>query len=280
VRDNRSATSRAWSLAAGIWIEIVVLGIIAVTAQVAAVRSSSQRLLAELQRGLGNVRVVLLSPVLPKPPAPQPVKPAGRVRPAAPKPLAVPDPRLLVRLDPRLQDFVRENPAIESVITREIVRDVDNKTLDVRKLLEKSSLRLAFDVDDTGRVLRRRIQKSSGVPSIDHLALEAAKLLEDYRLLAAFRGVRHIVFSIEVGDRIVLRMAGSVEEPAALAEVKRRLQQTLTLMRLTLAKSEAAFALQDISIEAEDTHIYLTRAFEKQSLVSALMKYTLPEPGR
>lgn len=280
MRDNRSATSRAWSLAAGIWIEIVVLGIIAVTAQVAAVRSSSQRLLAELQRGLGNVRVVLLSPVLPKPPAPQPVKPAGRVRPAAPKPLAVPDPRLLVRLDPRLQDFVRENPAIESVITREIVRDVDNKTLDVRKLLEKSSLRLAFDVDDTGRVLRRRIQKSSGVPSIDHLALEAAKLLEDYRLLAAFRGVRHIVFSIEVGDRIVLRMAGSVEEPAALAEVKRRLQQTLTLMRLTLAKSEAAFALQDISIEAEDTHIYLTRAFEKQSLVSALMKYTLPEPGR
>jgi len=282
VRDSRSANSKAWSLAAGIWIEILALGIIAVTAQVAAVRSSSQRLLAELERGLGSYRIVLLSPMLPKPPAPPQRKPAGRARsrPGAPKPLAIPDPRLLVRLDPRLQDFVKENPGIENIITREIVRDVDRRILDVRKLLEKSSLKLAFDVDDAGRVLRRRIEKSSGVPSIDHLALEAAKLLEDYQLLAAFRGVRRIFVSIEVEDQIVLRVEGTAEDAAVLEELKRRVQQTLTLMRFALAKSEAAFALQDIAVEAKDTRIALTRTFDKQSLISTLMKYYQPEPGR
>jgi hypothetical protein len=281
VRDSRSANSKAWSLAAGICIEILALGIFAVTAQVAAVRSSSQRLLAELERGLGSYRIVLLSPAL-KPPVPPQRKPAGRARsrPGAPKPLAIPDPRLLVRLDPRLQDFVKENPGIENIITREIVRDVDRRILDVRKLLEKSSLKLAFDVDDAGRVLRRRIEKSSGVPSIDHLALEAAKLLEDYQLLAAFRGVRRIFVSIEVEDQIVLRVEGTAEDAAVLEELKRRVQQTLTLMRFALAKSEAAFALQDIAVEAKDTRIAVTRTFDKQSLISTLMKYYQPEPGR
>jgi len=71
-----------------------------------------------------------------------------------------------------------------------------------------------------------------------------------------------------------------VKDAAELAEVKRRVQQTLTLMRFALAKSEAAFALQDIAVEAEDTRIALTRAFDKQSLISALMKYYRQEPGK
>ena len=255
-----------------------MLGILAVTAQVAAVRSSSQRLLAVLRSGLGDTRFVLLSPQMPRPASP--AKPPGQPRPVAPKPLAVPDPRLLVHLDPRLQDFVRENPRIGNIITREIVRDVDNKILDVRKLLEKSSLRVAFDIGDEETVLRPRIRKSSGVPSIDHLALEAAKLLDDYQLLTAFRGVNRIVVSIEVGDQIVVKVEGSVKDAAELGEVKRRVQQTLTLMRFALAKSEAAFALQDITIEAEDTRIALIRAFDKQSLISVLMKYCQQEPGK
>ena len=270
------------SLAAGIWIEILVLGILAVTAQLAAVRNSSQRLLTALGHGLGDARLVLLSPLMPNPPAPQLVKPAAQARPgpAAPKPLAVPDPRLLVRLDPRLQDFIRENPGVENIFTREIVRDVDNGILDVRKLLEKSSLKISFDVGDQGSVLRRRLRKSSGVPSIDHLALEAAKLLEEYQLLAAFRGVSRIVVSIEIADRITLRVEGTMKDAAELGEVKRRVQQTLTLMRFALAKSEAAFALQDISIDAEDTRIVLIRAFDKQTLISALMKYYQQESGK
>ena len=192
----------------------------------------------------------------------------------------MPDPRLLVRLDPRLQDFVRENPGIESIITREIVRDVDRGALNVTKLLEKSSLKLSFDIDDAGSVLRRRIQKTSGVPSIDHLALEGARLLEDYQLLAAFRGVRHIVVSIEIGDRIVVKVEGTAKDGSEVGELKRRVQQTLTLMRFALAKSDAAFALQDISVEAEDSRVALTRAFDKQFLISALMKYYQPEPGK
>ncbi len=246
------------------------------TAQVAAVRSSSRRLLEELQRGLSGYRIVLLSPTAAKTVAPPANirKAAARARTPEPKPLAVPDPRLLQRLDTRIQDFVRENPAIEGIITREIVRDVDSKVLDARRLLEKSSLEIAFDLDLAGAIGRPRITLSSRVPSIDHLGLETARLLEKYQLLAAFRGCRRVSFSIEVEDQIVVRLEGEVADPAALEEVSRSMRDTLTLMRFALATSSAAFTLEEVTIEAKETHIALIRAFDKQSLIGYLMKYT------
>src|SRR5512136_1130072 len=87
-------------------------------------------------------------------------------------PLATPDPRLLRRLDPQLQEFAADNREIEDIFTREIVRDVDAKVLDISRLFEKGSLQVGFETDAMGSPVRRRIEVSSGAPSIDHLALE------------------------------------------------------------------------------------------------------------
>ncbi len=273
VQDPRSIKRRAWSLAAGAWITSVLLAALALASQVAAVRSSSQRLLDEMRRGLAGYRMVLLTPTAPKSPAPAANPPTARARPRIPPPLAVPDPRLLESLDGRVQGFVKDNPVLESIVTRELVRDVDSGALDLNKLLQKSSLEIVFDLDSAGEVRRPRIRKSSGVPSIDHLGLETARVLEKYQLLTSFRGARRMTISIRVGDQITVRLGGETQNGEELEEIRKRVQGTLALLRFALAKSSAAFTLQDIAVETKDTGITLTKVFDKQALVDYLTKY-------
>jgi hypothetical protein len=283
VRDTRSVKSRAWSLAAGVCIHITVLGILVVVAQVAAARSSSRRLMAELQRGMASYRMVLLAPAL----TPAQANTADATRPrrakpriSAPRPLAVPDPRLLQRLDTRIQDFVRDNPGMESVITREIVRDVDSGALDAKKLLEGSHLEVSFDFDGAGGMGPPRVTASSHVPSMDHLGIETAKLLEKYRLLAAFRGCARMSISISVGDQITVKLEGAVPDPAALEEVKSTVESTLALLGFALTGSSAAFMLEDVAVEAQGTRIALVRVYDKQALIDYLMKYYQAEANK
>jgi len=254
---------------AGAWINAVALAALALATQIAAVRSSSRRLFDEMQRGLAGYRMVLLTPASPKA-APKP--PAVRPRAIAPRPLAVPDPWLLESLDSRVQGFVRDNPAIESIVTRELVRDVDSGLLDVDRLLERSSLEIVFDLDSGGEVRKPRVRKSSGVPSIDHLGLETARLLEKYQLLKSFRGARRMYISIRVGDQITVKLEGEAKNGETLSEIKTRVQGTLALLRFALAKSSAAFTLQDVTVEVKDTRISLTRVFDKQALIEYLTK--------
>ncbi len=263
---------RAWSFAAGAWINLVALAALALAAQIAAVRSSSRHLFNELQRGLADYRMVLLAPAGMKPAAPKPPVEA-RARVSAPRPLAVPNPRLLESLDSRVQGFVRDNPAVESIVTRELVRDVDSGVLDLSRLLERSSLEIVFDLDSAGVVRRPRIRKSSGVPSIDHLGLETARLLEKYQLLTSFRGARRMRISIRVGDEITVKLGGDVTNGENLDEIKTRVQGTLALLRFALTTSSAAFTLQDVAVETSGSSITLTKVFDKQALVDYLTKY-------
>ena len=273
VQDSRSIKRRAWSLAAGAWVTSVLLAALALASQVAAVRSSSQRLLDEMRRGLAGYRMVLLTPKASKSAAPseKAKPPVARIR--VPPPLAVPDPRLLESLDSRVQGFVKDNPALESIVTRELVRDVDSGALDLNKLLEKSSLEIVFDLDSAGEVRRPRIRKSSGVPSVDHLGLETARVLEKYQLLTSFRGARRMTISIRVGDRITVKLQGEAINSEALEEIRKRVQGTLALLRFALAKSSAAFTLQDVAVETKGTEITLTKVFDKQALIDYLTKY-------
>ena len=196
------------------------------------------------------------------------------------KPLAVPDPRLLRRLDPRIAGFVKENPEIESIITREIVRDVDRKVLDVKQLLKKSNLQLSFGIDETGHILKPRIDKSSKVPSVDHLALELAKLLDKYLMLSMVMGVKKVVVSIDIDQQIEVSLEGEVAEPDDLEKVRKQVQNELTLMRFALAKSDAAFMLKDINLTTRGNKVIISRSFEKESLVSFLMRYYQGEPQK
>ncbi len=249
---------------------MLALTSLALLAQIAALRNSSRLLLGELQRGLADYRLVLLTPVTPKPLAPQKPPPAHA---SIPRPLAVPDPRLLESLDTRVQGFVRDNPALEGIVTRELVRDVDTGLLDIDRLLEKSRLEIVFDLDSAGSVRRPRVRRSSGVPSIDHLGLETARLLQKYQLINAFRGARRMTIGIRVGDQIEVRLEGEVGKETNLQEIKSRVQGTLALLRFALAKSSAAFTLQDVAVEAKDTRIALTKVFDKQALIDYLTKY-------
>ncbi len=253
----------------------MAIAALAVAAQITAMRTSSRRLLDELQRGLDGYRLVLLAPAMPtpavRPPAPKPI------RPVVPRPLATPDPRILESLDSRVQGFIRENPAVESIVTRELVRDFDNGVLDLPRLLEKSSLEIAFDLDRAGNVRRPRIRKSCGVPSIDHLGLETARLLDKYQLLTAFHGASRIYLSLRVGDTIVVKIEGVAGSDTRPDDIRSRVQSTLALLRFALAKSSAAFMLQDIVLEAKDARISLTRVFDKTALIGYLTNLSQDE---
>jgi TonB family protein len=281
VRDNRSVKSRLLSLVVSLVANIVVLTTIVTAMQLQAIHDSSERLMADLRQQLGGYQMILLLPrsqvVTPAPKAvPKTVR--TRRKSAPPKPLSTPDPRLLERLEPQLAGFVKENPAIESIVTREIVRDLDSKVLDIEQLLRKSSLRLSFEIDEEGRITNSRIDRSSRVPSIDHLALEMVKLLERYQIVQAMRGIRRVVATITVDEDISLEFDGALREPAETGTVHNRIRSALTLLRFAVGKGEAAFVLQDISLTAEDGQLLLSKRFEKQSLVSFLMSYYQERP--
>jgi hypothetical protein len=266
------------SFLVGLVINGVLLCALAVLSEVTAMRHSYDRLASDLTRELGRYRVLLVTPRLAikaKSPAEaaerRSRKPGSR---ASVAPLATPDPRLLLRLDPQLQEFVTDNREIEGIFTREIVRDVDSKVLDLRKLFDKGSLQVSFEPDATGRLARRRIDISSGVPSIDHLAMEIVGLVEKYRLAWVFRGFSRVALLIRTGEDVEIRLTCTPDHDQESKEgVAKRIQGTLTLLRIAAAQSDAAFLLQEVSITPEEDKVTLSRTLSKEPLVLFLMRY-------
>jgi hypothetical protein len=195
-------------------------------------------------------------------------------------PLATPDPRLLLRLDPQLQEFAADNREIEEIFTREIVRDVDAKVLDLSRLFEKGSVQVGFETDDAGRPVHRRIEVSSGVPSIDHLVLEIVGLVEKYRFSWIFRGFSHVALLIRTGEDVEIRITCTPRDQGAKEDIVKRIQGTLMLVGIAAAQSDAAFLLQDVNITAEEGKITLSRALSKEPLASFLMRYWRSEAAQ
>ena len=202
----------------------------------------------------------------------------ARILKKPPAPLATPDPRLLRQLDPRITKFITENPEIESIFTREIVRDVDTRALDLRKLLIKSSLRIHFRVDEEGHILRRQIEKSSRVPSIDHLALELVRLLEKYSLFAILKSIAGVTAAIEIDRQVIVSLEIEPIEADKIEETRRQIQNLLVLLRFAIPQTEAGFFLKDISVNAGENRIRVSKTFEKETLASFLIQYYQPNP--
>jgi hypothetical protein len=260
-------------LVASLALNAAALTTLFLAAQIQSARSASERMAAELRRELHRYRMVLLLPPAPKP-APSPPKAGPGPHPAKPPaPLAEPDPRLLELMDPQVVAFVRENAAVEDVITREIVRDVDRKVLDLQGLLNRSSIRASFRLNEKKHAFDYRIEKSSGVPSIDHLVLELLKLLNKYRLLEALGGIRRVTAKIEIEREISIELVGDLRSPAESAEIHEQIQGALTLLRFLIAKSEASFLLEDLSLTADAGRLRLRRSFDKTAIVEFLREF-------
>jgi hypothetical protein len=277
MQDDRSRRRRAWSVIAALCIEGTALLALVAAAQLQAARASSQRLMRALRNELAAYRVVLVTPRL-QAPRPAPTPKVVRIPRPQPKPLTVPDTRLLDRLDPQVAGFVKDNPGVESVLTREIVRDLDTHVLDPRKLLQKSSLRVSFDLAEGGAVSRPRIDKSSGVPSIDHLAIELSKTLGDYELPPVMNDIRRVIVSIEIGDEIVIRVEGVVRNAQETDQVRRQVQSALAFLRFALGSGEGAFILQEVALSSGDGKVTLTRRIPKAPMLTFLAKYYSQEP--
>jgi TonB family protein len=182
-------------------------------------------------------------------------------------------------MDTRLVDFVKDNPAIESIITREIVRDLDSKALDLDKLLEKSALRVSFQIDESGNVTRRRIEQSSRVPSIDHLAVELVRLLQKYQFLSGMKGLQRVLVSIQIDENVEIRLEGEASDEAAAEEIRKQISNVLTLMRFALGK-DAITVLEGVRIEINESRVLISKSFEKERLVDFLMQYYRAEPSK
>ncbi len=232
----------------------------------------------ELRRELSQYRMVLLLPSKPAPALQAVSRRMPRVKLAEPKPLAVPDPRLLGHMDEQLAGFVRENPQIESIVTREIVRDLDSGVLNPSRLFRKSRIRISFKIDDAGHLANRRIERSSTVPSIDHLALEMVELLEKYQILVAMKGIRRVVAEIRIEDQVKLNFQGDARDAVEAEKVRKRLQIALAFLRLAMGKDDAAFILNNVSLTAEKNRVTLSKTFEKEPLLVFLTNYYASEP--
>jgi hypothetical protein len=264
---------------ASVVLNAATLIAIAILSQIYGFHSATARMMAELKKELSGYQTILVfhQGTPSKPPEPQPKPPSKK--PLPPAPLAIPNARLLARMDPRLVDFVKENPAIESIITREIVRDLDNKVLDLDKLLKKSALRVSFQIDETGDIIKRRVEQSSRVPSIDHLAVEMILLLEKYGFLSAMKGLQRVLLSIRVEEDIEIQLEGEASDEAAAEEIRKQLSNVLTLMRFALGK-EASSLLEGVSAEIKESHVRVSKSFEKERLIDFLMQYYRADPSK
>jgi hypothetical protein len=263
---------------ASVVLNAATLIAIAILSQIYGFHSATARIMAELKKELSGYKTILVfhEGTPSKPPEP---KTPSKKRSLPPAPLAIPNARLLTQMDPRLVDFVKENPAIESIITREIVRDLDSKVLDLDKLLKKSTLRVSFQIDDTGDIIKRRVEQSSRVPSIDHLAVEMILLLEKYQFLSAMKGLQRVLLSIRVEEDIEIKLEGEASDEAAAEEIRKQLSNVLTLMRFALGK-EASSLLEGVSPEIKESHVRVSKSFEKERLIDFLMQYYRADPSK
>jgi hypothetical protein len=275
IEDNRSAITRAWSLAASLAVNICVLGGMFIAVEIFAARNAHERLLAEWKAELERYRFITLEePFLPAaPPAVRERTSESRRRSPAP---VVSDSRYIERLGGEARDLVEQDEVIRNILSRELVRDVDQKVLDLSRLLQSSVLRLHFETDEQGRITERGIDESPGVPSIDHLTLELIRLLEEYGLLRPLGEVRRFALTIRVAETVDVEIQGEARDSARVEDVRKLAQTLLTLARFTLLK-EAVFLVQDVGIEVSDTGVRLTRSYEKSALVEFLQRYLTGE---
>ncbi len=283
ISESRSTRSRLASFLFSLLINFALLTGVIVFSEISALEHSYNRLIAEVRRGIGQYRIILVTPRLPQDRHSRSVAEEAdhpRRQKAVTQPLAVPDPRLLRRLNPEIQTLVSENPTIESIITREIVRDVDSRVLDVRRLLEKSSIELSLSLDAEGHLTGRWIDSSSGVPSIDHLGLELIVLLEKYQLLWLFRGFRRVGLRIDVESDVEIALACTVGEPERLEEAHKQAQRMLAALRIVAAQNDAGMMLQDVEILTEGATITLRKILPKDQLVDALVRYYIADAAK
>jgi hypothetical protein len=237
-----------------------------------SVRIVAGGLAGDLRAELRKYRLIMIAPTMPAPKAGSVRQPG---RPGEPQPLSVPDPRLVRALDPSVGAIVAENPAVESILTREIVRDLDSKIIDVRKLLERSALRVSFGTSGDGRVRWTKVEKSSGILSIDRLAVQLVRLLEKYRLLQFVQGLDRLAAEIIVDKQIEITIEGRARPGADMDGMRGRVEAGLMIWRLLVTPEEAA-ALQDIQVETRKSTLRLRRTYDKDQLVGLLMRYYDP----
>jgi hypothetical protein len=224
-----------------------------------------------LMKELSQYRLVLLAPRLPSPiPAPQ--RHLSRKRTdREPKPLAVPDPRLLHDMNPGLAAFIGENENLENILTREIVRDLDSRAINVQALLERCAVRVGFDIH-SGHISRRTVEQSSGIPSLDHLLLELITLLDKYQLLRFLGDIRHVVASMTSGEQIVINLTGEVESAAKPDVIQGQIEAGLILWRMFLQEEDAEL-LKDITIRSDGHQITVSKSFAKSAVLELVRRY-------
>ncbi len=264
---------------AGVLANVLFLTGAALFWQISTLRQLSRQVNAELRRELEHYRIIMLAPHMPSPRLGQSTKVQHPAENQRLQPLAIANPRILQALDPGLRDFVKENPELESVITREVVRDVDSKDLDVRTLMEKSLIELSFGLDKAGHILWRRIDQSSRVASIDHLAMELVQLLEKYQVLQVIEGIDEVRVAIRVDRQIDIDLEGIARPEAQIDAIKGRIEAGLVLWRLLLSEDATSY-LQGVSIIAQEDRILVSKTYDKDAMLQLLTQYYQPGPTK
>jgi hypothetical protein len=270
IRDSRSNRQKLCAGIAGTLLNVFFLGALAILSQIGAARHASSRLQNELRRELSQYRLVLIAPRIPAPNPPPRTTPI-RERPARrQKPLAVPDPRLLNEMTPDLAAFIRENEAIENILTREVARDLGARAIDVMELLQKCNIQISFDID-SGHISRRKVERSSGMPSVDHLLIELITLLDKYQLLAFFGDIRHVVASAIAAQEIEVKLIGEVDT-AKPENMRGQIEAGLILWRTLLAPEDSEL-LEDIAVVSEENRIIVTKSLPRDAVLDLVRRY-------
>jgi hypothetical protein len=267
--ETRSICSRVLSLCAAIVFDVALLGIVAVVLGIASAQSSARRLEDRLRVELARYRVILVDP---GPEASSPEVSGGAAaardrRPRSPAPAFEPvhGDRVLERLEPRFADFVRENPRLERLLTDEIARDVQRRRISGRKL-DRTRIEVRFEVLPGGAVSEPRITISSGVRSVDALALELAMLLERYRILTPFEGLERIGLTIGFRNEVAIELCAEARDPTAAEEARRRVANLFGLLRLGMGKEEAAVFLDGVLVRTLGNRVELRKTFDRRVL--------------
>jgi hypothetical protein len=117
------------------------------------------------------------------------------------------------------------------------------------------------------------------VPSIDHLAVEMILLLEKYQFLSAMKGLQRVLLSIRVEEDVEIRLEGEASDEAAAEEIRKQLLNVITLMRFALGK-EASSLLEGVNPEIKESHVRVSKSFEKERLIDFLMQYYRADPTK
>jgi hypothetical protein len=86
-----------------------------------------------------------------------------------------------------------------------------------------------------------------------------------------------VALLIRTGDDVGIRLSCTPRNRDSQENLAKRIQGTLTLIRMAAAESDAAFLLQDVSVAPEEDRITLSRTLSKDPLVGFLMRYWQPE---